>query len=98
MKLSNAKYLALLGVFCAVLPCFAAEWYITHWSGGNKEEKNNRFTEAVNSAKDGDVLILQNDITVNADAELKIKPNERRPPTAAILQDCNGILMLERTR
>ena len=77
MKLSNAKYLALLGVFCAVLPCFAAEWYITHWSGGNKEEKNNRFTEAVNSAKDGDVLILQNDITVNADAELKLKPNEK---------------------
>ena len=74
MKLSNAKYLALLGVFCAVLPCFAAEWYITHWSGGNKEK---RFTEAVNSAKDGDVLILQNDITVNADAELKLKPNEK---------------------
>ena len=77
MKLSNAKYLALLGVFCAVLPCFAAEWYITHWSGGSKEEKNSRFTEAVNSAKDGDVLILQTNVTVNADAELKIKPNEK---------------------
>ena len=78
MKLTNAKYLALLGVFCAVLPCIAevTVWNITRWSGGDISLKNNRFTEALNSAKDGDVLLILNDITVNAPAELKLVPGQ----------------------
>ena len=78
MKLTNAKYLALLGVFCAVLPCLSevTVWNITRWSGGDATLKNNRFTEALNSSKDGDVLLILNDITVNAPAELKLAPGQ----------------------
>ena len=70
------KYLVLLGILCAVLPSAEAKkWEIKGWSG-NSVSKDNRFIEAFNKSTDGDILELQNDITVNADAELKITPKQ----------------------
>lgn len=73
MKRMNAKYLAL---FCAVCAAFSSSavttWKVTGWSG-NRVPKASRFTEALNSTSDDEIIIeLQNNMIVNADAELKL--------------------------
>ena len=72
MKAINAKCLALLALACLLPSVWAETWSIKTWSG-RQYDKKERFTEAINSSKDGDVLELQNDITVSSDIQLRDK-------------------------
>ncbi len=63
---------ALAALVSAVsLEAAARTWTITGWSGNSVKPKENRFTEAVNRASDGDILELQNDVTVNANVVIR---------------------------
>ncbi|MBO5643052.1 MAG: hypothetical protein J6S51_03500 [Kiritimatiellae bacterium] len=64
------KYLAFFAVLSIANDLLAETWIIKSWSSGTNK---NRFTYAVNYAKDGDILQLEANIRVNSDVEIRKK-------------------------
>ena len=76
MKRINVKHPVVFAALCALLPFFVeAEIYTaTQWSGWLQwGQTENRLVELVNNAKDGDIIELQNNLTVNANLNIRKK-------------------------
>ena len=60
-----------LGVFVLAADAHAAKtWQISMWTYRKGSDKQKSFTYAVDNAGSGDVLELQNDLTVTSDIEV----------------------------
>ena len=72
MKRSQVKYLfaMFLALFMAGESLSAKEWNITRWTYNNKNQREQAFEYAVDNAQDGDVLIVQNNLTVTSNIDV----------------------------
>ena len=70
--MSQVKYLfsMFLALFIAGESLSAKEWNITRWTYNNKNQREQAFEYAVDNAQDGDVLIVQNDLTVTSNIDV----------------------------
>ena len=69
MNHARMKIAATLVLFSAVFSAYGANtWPVKSWASGSRDT---RITQALINAQDGDILQLQNDVTVNSDIEIR---------------------------